>query len=144
MNVRLPKPEPKQAEVSLGNLYDVNKQLMEHEAALTNEDISTKIIALSNWFYYEYPSTKYYMLLCNEQRDFTLFNVDAKKENPQIKLETSNSIATDVIECMTNRGQLLSIDLQPDNVWELWIRIDDACFAYYLFPYDDAVIEYGG
>jgi hypothetical protein len=50
----------------------------------------------------------------------------------------------DVLECLDNRGAILAMELQPDGVWELWIRVDEECYAYYLFPYSTAVLEYGG
>ena len=79
------------------------------------------------------------MLLCHELRDYTLFNFDATSEKRNVK---ASEAANDVLECMTNRGQLISVEFQTDGAWEIWMRNNEDCFAYYLFPYDNAVIEY--
>lgn len=55
--------------------------------------------------------------------------------------------AKECLGCCTDRGEILSIEEQPDGNYEFWIRIKDNdnktenVFAYYLFPYDNAVIE---
>ena len=50
--------------------------------------------------------------------------------------------AKECIGCCTDRGELLSVEEQPDGNFEFWIRMDDGtAHAYYLFPYDNAVIE---
>ena len=129
------------SEVTLGNLYEVNKQLMEKEPALSNAEIQLTKEHLRNWFTHNFKE-KYFMLLCHELRDYTLFNLD-KTSTWQIAPPTTiMSAAEDVIECMTNRGTLIVADDQENGSWELWIRNSEGCFAYYLFPYSTAVIEY--
>jgi len=136
---KIPK---KTSEVALGNLYDMNKQLMEKEIALTDNEIMNTETALKNWLI-ELFAQKYFMLLCHERRDYTLFNLDKTNswKIPQDKMVMD--AAFDIIECLTNRGTLLSAELQPDGVWEFWIKdLVEGCFAYYLFPYGEAVLEY--
>ena len=134
------KLNPK-SDVSLGTLYDMNKQLMEKEPDLTQEELQLTKENLRSWFTHNFKE-KYFMLLCHELRDYTLFNLDKTSTwaiaNPSTIMQTAN----DVLECMTNRGDIIRINQEGDNVWELWIRNRDGCFAYYLFPYANAVIEY--
>jgi glutamine synthetase len=130
------------SEIALGNLYDMNKQMMEQEPELTQEQKIIKQEALTNWFYYEFEPEKYYMLLCHELRDYTLFNLDRTDAYKMPPLTHCEAAAADIIECMSNRGKLISIDLQENNTWELWIHNTEGCFAYYLFPYGEAVLEY--
>lgn len=147
MNVKYKDKLPKQeTEVSIGNLYDVNKQMMQNETPLTKEEITERIYQLVDWLQRVEAATpsKYYMLLCNERRDYTLFNLDKTGRQSVIPDTNYLSAAADVIDCMVNRGDLLAVDYQSnDNVWELWIRTFlDECCAYYLFPYGQAVLEY--
>lgn len=129
------------AEVNLGNLYDVNKQLMMQEPCMNQADIDAAKNHLQTWLN-TYFCKRYFMLLCHELRDYTIFNLD-KTDSWQMAPDSTLTDATnDIIECMTNRGKLLTIDQQEDQVWELWIRNSEGCFAYYLFPYGDAVLEY--
>lgn len=129
------------SEVSLGNLYDMNKQLMEHEMPMDGDAIEVALNELQNWLAAHW-NDKYFMLLCHECRDYTLFNLDKTSTWARPQGTVLLDAAKDVLECMTNRGTLLAVSLQPDGVYELWIRNDEGCFAYYLFPYGTAVLEY--
>ena len=135
------KNPQQQSEVVLGNLYEMNKQLMEQEPPITPTELQIAKEHLRTWLTHNFKQ-KYFMLLCHELRDYTLFNLDKtdswKMAPPNIIMSTAN----DIIECMTNRGQLLVVDEQEDGAWELWIKNSEGCFAYYLFPYGEAVLEY--
>lgn len=130
-------------EAVIGTLYDLNKAAMLKEPILTKEQIETTKDVLHDWIY-ERITQKYFMLLCNECRDYTIFNLN--KNNSDLSLCDNLGVVTqatnDIIECLTNRGELIGADLQDDGVWECWIRADGECFAYYLFPYGTAVLEY--
>lgn len=133
---------PKQtSEVAMGNLYEMNKQLMAAAPALTAEQTMEKEPTLTKWFT-DHFCQQYFMLLCKEQSDYTIFNLDKTSTWHTPRTGVAEQAAADVIDCMLNRGVLLSIDLQDDGVWELWIRNREGCFAYYLFPYGNAVIAY--
>lgn len=129
------------SEVSLGNLYDINKQLMENEAAISMNVLKEKKESLHQWFKDNF-NQKYFMLLCHELRDYTVFNLDKTSTWKAAQYNALANASADVIECMTNRGTLLTLTLQDNNTWELWIRNSEGCFAYYLFPYGEAVLEY--
>jgi hypothetical protein len=76
------------------------------------------------------------MLLCRERYDFTLFNLLNKND-----LSLASGIK-ELKECLENRGAIISIDLTENkDAYEIWIKIDDEPFVYYLFPYDLGVIE---
>ena len=131
----------KTSEVSLGNLYDVNKQLMEKESVISAAELQLAKEHLRTWITHNFQQ-KYFMLLCHELRDYTLFNLDKTDSWKMAKPQSIYNAVDDIIECMTNRGELLSIEDQKAEAWELWIRNSEGCFAYYLFPYGEAVLEY--
>jgi hypothetical protein len=55
-----------------------------------------------------------------------------------------NTTAADIDECLTNRGEIISIEPTENNdAFEIWLKIDDEYYVYYLFPYDLGVIEEG-
>ena len=135
------KAMPSTAEVSLGNLYEMNQQIMEKMTPISTAEIQLAKEHLRSWLTYNFAQ-KYFMLLCHDLRDYTLFNLD---KTDTWKIAQPNAIfnaANDIIECMSNRGEILVIDEQDSNSWELWIRNSEGCFAYYLFPYGEAVLEY--
>lgn len=134
------KIKHQEAQVEMGNLYDMNKQIMLNEPKISEDRLVEVVSQLYTWIT-DRTNQHYFMLLCHERRDFTLFNIQ-----PKGILGTTigqvNTMVNDIIECMTNRGTLLAADLQDDGAWELWLRIEDECFVYYLFPYGEAVLEY--
>ena len=129
------------SEVTLGNLYDINKQLMERAPDITDAELQLAKGHLRTWLANNFTQ-KYFMLLCHELRDYTIFNLDKTNTWAAAHYENIQFACSDIIECMTNRGTILSIEDQPDNTWEFWIRNSEGCFVYYLFPYGEAVLEY--
>ena len=76
------------------------------------------------------------MLYCKDRSDITIFHM-YEKEN----LNPPALAAQECIGCCKDRGDILSIEKQEDGNFEIWIRVNKEVFAYYLFPYDNAVIE---
>ena len=120
------REQASRSEVALGNLYDMNKQMMLQEPEVSEETILFKQAELVNWIA-DNANQQYFMMLCNERRDYTIFRL--KESKPSIgAVET---LAADVIDCLRNRGTIHGIDLQEAGGWELWIKDNDECFAYY-------------
>ena len=123
------------SEVNMGTLYDINKVAIEKEGALNRPTFLNKIKEVEKYCR-EKTTTKnhYFMLLCNELKDYTVFN-----------FMSNNFIqaAEDVRECLLNRGEVYSIERTEDNIaMEIWIKYDDdELHCWYLFPYDNGVIE---
>lgn len=119
-------------EVTLGTAYEINKDLVErYEKELTVEEIAEKKTMLLN--YLDSHKDTYYMLLCNDRKDYTLFNLaESKKELVDVLVD----------ECLKNRGILKGIDqTQDEYAIEIWLSIDQEAFCYYFFPYGEAVIK---
>lgn len=117
------------SDLNMGTIYDYNKAAMLTEKPLKGLKLSNKITEIKKYF----ASHKiYFMLLCHERRDYTIFRINsfAGPENGARELEL----------LLKERGDILAIDEAPGG-YEIWVRIDDEAFAYYLFPYDSAVIE---
>ena len=120
------------ADVEMGNLYDMNKGIMKSQKPLSK----TKLREAKDKIKLFFLTDKYFMLLCHELRDYTVFNVS--KEDSSV--EESVKILVD--ECLINRGEVLSIEKTEDDLaYEIWIRNEEDIFCYYLFPYTQGVIE---
>ena len=125
------------AEIELGNLYDFNKNAMSQYGPMDviqfnrmlNSIANTMIDACDNC------DRHYWMLLCHDRRDFTLFNI--------IAVSNMYDIINELKPTLENRGIILDIELQDNGAYEIWIREPETNenFAYYLFPYDEGVIE---
>lgn len=129
--------EEKKTEASLGNLYEMNKIVIkDHEPELTEGNLNSKkqiiIDFMKKW------NNNYYMLLCNERKDYTVFRW--KDLNSILAPNELTNILVD--ECLKNRGSIRGIDLTEDKgAIEIWLVIEDDAYVYYFFPYDIAVIE---
>ena len=127
-------------EINMGTtLYDMNKMLIKQEKPMSKfaiNDAKTNIIL--PWIYNTFNNHLYYMLLCHERRDYTMFNANSAKADPR-------EMAEILIECFANRDlKLYSIaEDNTGNALEIWSgsNDDDEVYCYYLFPYDEGVIE---
>lgn len=122
-------------DVGMGTLYDVNKQLNLNEKILTRTEVKKALKEVKEFF--KENKDKYFMLLCKDRGDYTLFNFNNKND-----ISLQNAIK-DVQECLENRGSIISIESDNGYNLEIWLRIDDDTFLYYIFPYDIGVIEEG-
>lgn len=122
-------------EFNAGNLYEANKQLiLKTEKPLSHLELANIQLKFEDFF--ETQVKEYAMLLCHEQRDFTVFHLDAKS------ITSPHFAAREALGCCTDRGEVYSIEkTEDDQAYEIWIKIDDDIYCYYLFPYDQAVIE---
>ena len=124
-------------QLSLGTLYEANKRLMSNKEIfkpMNVLEIGGAQAKLEDFF--NMKCDNYAMLYCKDLSDITIFHM-YEKQNPN----PPALAAKECIGCCTDRGELLSIEEQSDGNFEIWIRINDEPYAYYLFPYDNAVIE---
>ena len=122
--------EDKTLEQPTMNLYEYSKQVVANEVPMDPILFNQKMIEVSM----DMVEHTYMMLLCHDRRDYTIFHIaNADKKNA----------AKEISETLLNRGKILLVDKQKDGSWEIWIRdsLTDENFAYYLFPYDDGVVE---
>ena len=126
------------ADIQAGNLYDMNKMLVaKNEKHLRGKALQNKIEQEVLPYFQDKANEKYFMLLCHEKRDYTVFHIN------QYNIEE----IVDILKlCLHNRGAIYGIDrTQEKDALEIWIRADDnkemAC--YYLFPYSQAIVELG-
>lgn len=123
------------AEMNMGTLYDLNKNLVQKNISALEEGVLNSKKEIVKNFLRDTKDT-YYMLLCHEQRDYTVFKIDTLEDS---KYNEMISILID--ECLKNRGIIKSIELTKDKqAIEIWLMIEEEAFVYYLFPYSEAVI----
>lgn len=136
MKAHISEEGKKYKNITLGNLYELNKQALAKSSQLTKEEINNIKPQIEEWFNWQIDG--YAILLCRERYDFTIFHL-YEKANPNPPAVA----VSELIETLNNRGQILSIekDVTNDKAWEIWIKIEDKIFAYYLFNCDDWVIE---
>ena len=121
------------------NLYELNKINMAKLPILTyEEENSAKSIIRT--FLRGLTNTNYFMMLCHDNHDFTLFDIKGKDLITLIDI-----IATDIIDCMHNRGFRFIDIAQVEGGLEIWVKEPDqneVSYLYMFFPYDNGVITY--
>jgi hypothetical protein len=108
------------------NMYDMNKNLI-----VQLPDISKKDLEAGKKKINEAACIgKYFMLLCNELKYYTVFKISAT---------ATEKIEDVVIECIECFGATIkSIDTLDDAI-EIWIQKDDEAYVMYFFNYDKGV-----
>ena len=122
--------EKKETNIGLGSLYEANQELMKKEKEMSKSETLEAVKKTMTLFN---NGQKYFMLLCNDRRDYTVFH----RNNTKV----FNSPDNDLADCILNRGSLLAIDETNEGNFEIWIKIDGTPYCYYLFPYDFGIIE---
>ena len=126
---------------NIGNLYDFNKDLMKKTGkVLKGKALTNKINDIVIPYVNDKKENSYFMLLCHDKRDYTVFNVSKSTDSLEDKI---NKLVSIFKECLLNRGSIYDIILSEDKVaLEIWIDYDNSdMVCYYFFPYDNGIIE---
>lgn len=119
---------------NMGTLYDINKSIIENNIKeLTEEEIEEKRKLIEALL--QRTTNKYYMLLCNDRKDYTVF---VNEEN-----DIDEFLTILLKECLPNRGIIKSIEnTEDEQAIEIWLSIEGESYCYFLFPYDEAIITF--
>lgn len=113
-------------------MYDFNQSLYSSLPNIfdTEKEEAKKIII----DYLDHNPSKYYMMLNNESHYYTVYTFPHGFYFDKMTEEIM-SIAEEL-------GEIKAIHPAPDNqAIEFWIKTDDECRVYYLFNYENGVIE---
>ena len=124
------------AEVNMGTVYEVNKKLsLENDKPLDPIALNLKVKDMA----VKMSVGDFWMLLCNERRDYTIF--DVKKGNVK-------DIEPELKETLINRGEVITIFWNESyNAWEIWVRdinpltTEKEDYMYLFFDYSSAIVE---
>ena len=124
------------AEIELGTAYEINKELWKQIAQPSEDMIKTQLASLCSWLSSNYKN-HYYMLLCREKNDYTIF---------YIKQSAYYELGKEMKEVLESRGEIVDISYSHKfGFYECWVREhgqdEDEYTMYAFFPCDDWVIE---
>lgn len=122
------------AEIGM-NLYELNKQAMAQLPPQSKKKLNKSLTSIGSWFGTAEEKQRWFMLLCREKADYTLFHFKNPDYNQGVK---------DLEECIKNRGQLIAIDyLHGEDAFEIWIKDLETkeVSMYMLFNCTQMVIE---
>lgn len=112
----------------MGTVYEINQRVIKNLKPLSKSKVKESVNKLG--IFVANKGNDFYMLYCKEKSDITLFLVK--------DLEVYKE---DMLECMENRGEIISIEMTEDKgAYEIWLRDNETDSCYYFFPYDSAVV----
>ena len=111
------------------SLYEINQAAVTGLPACGKGELDSFKDTLTQWR--QETDKGYYMLLSNDERYYTVI----------IPTGQGATFGSEVIECLASRGQIKSIELLENNSFECWVTHDNDSHVYYLFPYEEGVIE---
>lgn len=115
------------------NLYDLNKNLVAQLPPLTKKELQNYVEELDE--YHDAAAANYYMLLCHDYRYYTILHF-----NPESNYD---SFGKTVIDCLNNAADIISMEFDKEqNTYEIWVRIDEQIYVFYLFEYDRGVVDF--
>ena len=109
-------------------LYELNQAGYSSLPDMTYADILNNIKEISK--YLDKHPSKYYALLNNDLRYYTLFAIVS---NP-------SDLLPEIISIVTSLGKIKSIEA-TDSMVEFWIEYKDECHMFAFFDYDNGVVE---
>lgn len=115
------------------NLYDLNKSLISQFSEISEynkEKLKDYLKAVNN-------NISYFMLLCKDYNYYTIFH----RNYPETI--NYNSFANEVISICEELGTIVSWEenIEGNDAIEIWIKVKDQPYAFYLFPYDAGIVE---
>jgi len=115
--------------ITIGSLYEMNKQLFKQIKPPSEQIINLELANIGAWFSANI-NTKYYMLLCKERSDYTLFHLDNFNYN---------KIIQELKEVLEERGDIMGFDfVHGENAYQCWVRERDDEHQVYMFMLFDA------
>ena len=137
MKCNLPEEKQEKVSGSFGiNYYELNKQLVSQLPALTLEQIIQQKENVVEPFLSQIDSD-YYMLLCNELKYYTIFNVNINMTEP--------TVGEELFACLHDFcDEIKSIERTDDGcAVEIWLTKGEETYVMYFFDYAGGVIHCG-
>lgn len=125
------KLDPKEVQTPIASLYELNQMAFKNMDAWTGDGESKGELEFFNWIS-QYRDKKYFMLLCNELRYYTVFHMadfNAKRMWDELK------------DVMSYVGPVCLMEKDSNNCWSVWAKSEDEPHLFYMFPYDNGVVE---
>ena len=122
------------ADIEVGNVFEMNKQIRRKSNPMAEDKIAEAITNVGGWCSFR-CNCKYYMLLCKERSDYTIFHLNNFNYT---------KTAEELREVLESRGTILGIDyMHGFDCYECWVRDEETSepFLYMFFMCDGFIVE---
>lgn len=123
-------------QATLGTLYEANQQMYQQLATPSDKIIEKQLNKMLDWIINNLIHCYYFMLLCREKYDFTIFSCSQYTDYENLKNE--------IKEVLQSRGTIIEIRLSDNkDMYECWVREEETkeVSMYAFFDCNDWVIE---
>lgn len=121
--------------VSVGSLYEMNQQMFKQMKPPLPRKIDMDLANIGAWFSSNY-GVQYFMLLCKERSDYTLFHINDYNYSQAVQ---------ELREVLEERGEIMGFDfVHGENCYQCWVRErteNPEVFMFMLFDADWMVVE---
>lgn len=116
------------------SLYEMNRQLIANMKPYGSEELEKAREVLMDWITKNIDN--YYMLLCHEQRYYTLFDFTRMGV-------TFYELVDKIFDILEDFCQIFDISVDTNGAIAIWANWDDEVLpdCYYLFPYGKGVVR---
>lgn len=119
--------------LTLGTIYQMNQDALAKEKPLPEPALG-KLMTDVQEYIQENKDSNYFMLLCHERRDYTVFKREGNNMSFAVK---------ELREVLQERGGIIAGGRTEDEIaMELWCATGTEAFCFYFFPIDKAVISF--
>ena len=108
-------------------LYEMAKQMVAIEKQMDMICLNKKFIELAKKMI---NKKEYYMLICPDNRQYVVFHINNST--------TTEKIKDNLLEVLLNRGSVLLVDEEKNDIVEFWLKdkFTDNIYMYQLIPYE--------
>ena len=118
------------AEIEMGTLYELNKQVMAQLPPQDEIKLRHSWTIIGDWF--GKNQKRWFMLMCKERSDFTFIHITDNKFTAAVQ---------ELQEILKERGEILNINyLHGEDTFEIWVRGKDEVYMFMLFEAEWMVV----
>lgn len=121
------------ANVEIGTLYELNKQVMAQLPPQEESVLQSNYNTIGSWFGKD--QNRWFMLMCKERSDFTFLHITDNQFTKAI---------FELKEILEERGQVLAIQyLHGEDSFEIWVKNTekDEVYMFMLFNAEWMIVE---
>lgn len=116
------------------SLYEINQQVISQLPSPTEEEKGKMFETIKDYIYKTCRMNKYFMLLNNELRYYTIF---------ERAITAYEDFILCLKDCLASVGDIKTIE-EENGAIGIWITTSEYCHCLYLFPYDEGIVPFGG
>ena len=128
-------------ELTSVSLYELNQGIINGMPALSGDEVLKRAQLFFDWV--AENKGNYYMLLNNELHYYTIFHNHNHAGFPDDDPINIDDFWSELLDTLKYAGTIKEMEVDTNGAWSIWIdwHNQKTCHCFYLFPYDEGVVE---